>query len=284
MDTNGNDIVDSGTVIWDASNGYIPESVVNIDLSTNAGNDLSWDSTNSEFDVDSSTIQSGTTASDVGLGNVENENALAQDGSESMSGHIDLNVHSVENTDKIFQDSSQITPYNTNVINMRHNSGDDIRLSGTKSSSSDVRVRANNEIILRSDIGGSIYTCTLASDTGNFNCDGNKNWVHDLGNGSEAVYTSQESPQVRAVFEGKAHVVDSKKIELPSHFSKTVSDSKPMLRAQVTPRGTLTNSAVMEITDDYIKIAVGKETDVNFRVTGIREGYEDKQVVREKEE
>jgi hypothetical protein len=40
----------------------------------------------------------------------------------------------------------------------------------------------------------------------------------------------------------------------------------------------------MEKTDDYIEIAVEKETDVNYRVTGIREGYEDKQVVREKKE
>lgn len=40
----------------------------------------------------------------------------------------------------------------------------------------------------------------------------------------------------------------------------------------------------MDKTDDNITIKVGKETRVNYRITGIREGYEDKDIVRPKGE
>jgi hypothetical protein len=42
--------------------------------------------------------------------------------------------------------------------------------------------------------------------------------------------------------------------------------------------------AVTERTSDYVVIEASSDVDVDFRVTGIREGYEDKQVVRVKEE
>ncbi len=111
---------------------------------------------------------------------------------------------------------------------------------------------------------------------------GNKNWVHELNSTHEAVYSSQESPEVRAVYEGRTRTVDGEaNVTLPSHFSKTVSDARPSLRVQATPH-SLTTVAVTERTDDYIVIRSSKDVKVDYRVTGIRDGYEDKQVVREK--
>jgi len=292
IDLNGKDIVDSGTVIWDGSTGEIPNEVIGINLSTNAGNDLTWDSNNEEFDVESSNIQSGTTASDVGLGNVENTAAVNESG-DTMTGDLtfsfaDLNMggNFISSVGKMEADA---TEYGSSVISIETGDGDGVGENAVRFTTGGGTLagfvslnNSGNDLILSGDSNEADDNCVIDSDA-NIDCAGSKNWVHELNSTHKAVYTSQESPEVRAVFEGKAHVVDSKKIELPSHFSKTVSDSEPMLRAQVTPQGTFTKSVVMDKTDHYIEIKVGKETDVNFRITGIREGYEDKQVVRQKE-
>ena len=132
------------------------------------------------------------------------------------------------------------------------------------------------------DTGGS-YQCWLDESDGSWNCDGAKNWVHSLNATHEAVYSSQESPEVRAVYEGKAQVDNETKIELPSHFSKTVSDAEPKLRATATVQGELAYAAVIKKTDDYIVLDSSDPAKVNYRITGIREGYEDKDVVRKSE-
>lgn len=213
---------------------------------------------------------SAATATDVGLGNADNADELDLDGSESMGGNIDLGGNRITTIGKD-DDRSFI---GTTTVDAGAGDG----------TNGDLQIHSVDDVVL--DASGATDTRCILSDgtSGEFSCDVSKNWIHDLENGSEAFYTSQESPEVRAVYEGKAHVVDSKKIKLPEHFSITVSDSDPMLRAQATPQGTFTKAVVMDKTDDYIEIKVGEETDVNFRITGIREGYEDKQVVRPKEE
>jgi len=330
---NGEDIVDGSTTIWDASNGYVPKAQIQ-----------------------------NLVASDVGLGNVENEPQVAESG-DTMTGNLDFGgsyritnladptnaqdaatrswINSNDDdastkcksgnvlfgngscgvieggdgylpndpaTSSVYLGDNRI--FNTAGIRLRESGEiqlgtdsngynndiiiEDSEFSGAVTASDDpdrdLNMEADGDIILTSDMddssGGGIpgYSCYISGSDGSWNCDGTKNWIHSLNSTHDAYYTAQESPDVRAVYEGEAHVVDSKKIELPSHFSKTVSDTEPMLRAQVTPRGTLTDTAAMEVTDDYIEIAVQNETDVNFRVTGIREGYEDKQVVRSKTE
>jgi hypothetical protein len=274
LDMNGQDIEDSGTTIWDAGAGQIATAVVDY---------------------------SAATASDVGLGNVLNKEQLAVDGTNSMNANLEMSENAISNSSLI-----QVIGSGSNSIEIRVKNDNlnenkiqwskdgtsvdsfisvaDVVDAGALEGSSitdDMIISSEDDIQLRVNRNGS--SCTI-NDQADLNCDGSKNWVQDLDNGSEAVYTSQESPQVRAVYEGKADVVDSKKIKLPKHFSMTVSDSKPMLRAQVTPQGTFTKAVVMDKTEDYIEIKVGEQTDVNFRITGIREGYEDKQVVRPKEE
>jgi hypothetical protein len=300
LDMNGNDIQDAGTTIWDASAGNIATGVVdytaatasdvglgnvrNVDLSNTAGSYLTYDSNNDNFNVDTSfdtnadTECSGTDTYLSGAGTCETDDTgSGGDGylpDDPATSNVDMSSEDIDNVDTIGGDSSGEVGF-TDKIDML---GRDIEVDKLVSDS-------NWEVTVDDDGNeGGPYDCSISEIDGDFSCQGSKNWIHDLGNGSEAVYSSQESPEVRAVYEGKATVNKKETFELPSHFSKTVSDSKPMLRAQVTPQGTFTKAVVMDKTDDYIQIKVGKETDVNFRITGIREGYEDKQVVRPKKE
>jgi hypothetical protein len=106
--------------------------------------------------------------------------------------------------------------------------------------------------------------------------------MHDINSSHTAYYTAQESPQVRAVYEGNTTATNGRvNVSLPSHFEKTVSESKPMLRVQATPH-ELATVAVTERTDSWLVIEASKDVTVDYRVTGIREGYEDKDVVRKR--
>lgn len=166
--------------------------------------------------------------------------------------------------------------------------------SGSDSSLQEIDVSANSDpdMVLYSEAtvrlqadqdqsDGGPHTCDLDL-SGNWNCEGSKNWVHQLNDTHEVVYSSQESPEVRAVFEGQASVENGRvNVSLPAHFSGTVSDERPSLRVQVTPH-ELATVAVTERTDSWIMIKSSKDVAVDYRVTGIREGYEYKEVVRER--
>jgi len=152
--------------------------------------------------------------------------------------------------------------------------------SGT-GSSDDTIVRSGDAVVLYAASSGN--SCTLHND-GEWTCIGTKNWVEYLNSTYKAVYTSQESPQVRAVYEGNATVTNGQvNVTLPSHFEKTVSDSKPMLRVQTTAHSPVA-VGVTARSDSWLVIeTAGLETvDVDYRITGIRKGYEDKDVVRKR--
>ena len=123
-------------------------------------------------------------------------------------------------------------------------------------------------------------SCSL-TDT-EWSCTATKNWIHTVNSTHNAVYSSQESPQVRAVYESNATINDGRaNVSLPSHFGKTVSDTNPMLRVQATPH-SLATVAVTERDDGWLVIEASKDVKVDYRITGIREGYEDKDVVRKR--
>lgn len=145
-------------------------------------------------------------------------------------------------------------------------------------SSDDMVIESMDAVSLYSSTG---KTCDFTSN-GDWTCSGTKSWKHVLNSTHESVYTSQEGPEVRAVYEGQTSVENGAvNVSLPSHFVETVSDERPSLRVQVTPH-ELATVAVTERTDSWIVIESSKDVDVDYRVTGIREGYEDKQVVRER--
>jgi len=269
IDLNGKDIVDNGDVIWDASNGYVPTGQIN----DGPGSGLDADTLTGNTTND---IQSCTTASDVGFGNADNADELDLDGSETMNGNLDLGSNNLDSAGGIFMDD------NGNILlnDGRAIGGRAISQTGDPGTSSANYIEfRRTSLYLSADSG----ECNInGNGNGEFNCDGTKNWIHDLGNNSEAVYTSQESPEVRAVYEGQTTVENSvTTVNLPSHFEKTVSDTKPMLRVQATPH-ELATVAVTERSDSSLTIETSRDVMVDYRVTGIREGYEDNQVVIEK--
>lgn len=287
LDVNGNDIVSSGTTIWDASAGEVPSDVVGIDLANSAGSFLTWNSNNEELNVDGDSIQSGTTASDVGLENVQNEAQVAQDG-DTMTGDLEFETDTSLSYPGDGNNNKLIMGGGLGDIELTSDDGNfDVGVSSVylttanAATESEVGVKAS-EISLDEDTSTD-DDCVVTNDA-DWECDGSKNWVHQMNSSHEAVYTSQEGPDVRAVYEETAAVENgSANVSLPGHFSETVSDSRPDLKAQATP-DELATVAVTEKTDDYIVIEASEDVEVDYRVTGIREGYEDKQVVRPKEE
>lgn len=172
----------------------------------------------------------------------------------------------------------QITAPNDNFVDL--DVFDSLKLYAEESSSSQIELTSNDQIILNTDDDSTSTGCTI-SNAGDLDCDGSKNWIHELNATSEAVYSSQESPQVRAVIEGTTTVREGSMIvDLPYHFSQTISDSRPALTVQVTPH-SLATTAVTDRSESSITIEADRNVSVDYRVTGIREGYEDKQVVRE---
>jgi len=281
----------------------------------------SWVNTNDDYEADTNTDASTTcTGADYLAGDGScnadsyeadtNTNTQLDDESASsavdMSGN-DLNDVSDVNTDDIktdnlnvYQDSNIKVGTDLDMQNSDIRSINDLQFSGGESidgsnseisvvsdDSSELKVGAShveviNGVIYISDDTSTSNRC--AFNDGKITCDGSKNWVHRLNKTHEAVYSSQESPQVRAVYEGNATVTNGQvNVTLPSHFEKTVSDSKPMLRAQVTAHSPVA-VGVTARSDSWLVIeTAGLETvDVDYRITGIREGYEDKDVVRKK--
>jgi len=246
-------------------------NVRNVDLADTAGSNLSYNTSSEEYVVNASSIQSGTTKSDVGLGNLINKEQLAVDGSNAMNANLEMSGRAIKS------------------VNTLEDGGNNIWVSGEGiDADQDMHLTSDGSIELRADqegsYGGGPFSCNLEKSSGDWNCDGAKNWVHDLNSTHEAVYSSQESPQVRAVYEGQVNVDNGKlNVSLPYHFSETVSDERPSLRVQATPH-SLATVAVTERTDEWLVIEADSAdtVEVDYRVTGIREGYEDKDVVREK--
>lgn len=67
-------------------------------------------------------------------------------------------------------------------------------------------------------------------------------------------------------------------VALPDHFSGTVGSDEDMT-VKVTPHRLATVAAVQRNTT-HVTIEADQNVAVDYRVTGIRDGYEDKQVVR----
>lgn len=325
LDTNGQDIVDAGATIWDSSAGQIPTAAINaagltwsdlgiskadvsksdvglsnvrdVDLSNTAGSFLSYSESNENYNVNSGSMswadlgvsQSDISASDVGLGNVENI-ALSAAGwsdigiSQSDVSASDVSLGSVQNEAQVAENGDTMS----GDLNMDGNDIDnphiddpftDLEITGGEN----VKISAGGSGVIELDGDGNTANTECTVDgSGNINCDGSKNWVHRINSTHTATYTSQESPQVRAVFEGQTNLENGRiNVSLPSHFSKTVSDTEPKLRAHATPH-TLATVAVTDRSHSWIVIEASKDVKVDYRVTGIRDGYEDKKVVQRK--
>lgn len=102
-----------------------------------------------------------------------------------------------------------------------------------------------------------------------------------MDDGKEAVYTAQESPDVRAVVEDSMEIgPDGATVSLPEHFDAVTSDEAPDVTVQATP-DELTQVACTSRSTTKLEFEAAKPCTVDYRVTARRDGYEDKQVVRD---
>jgi hypothetical protein len=116
---------------------------------------------------------------------------------------------------------------------------------------------------------------------GNLTVAGAKAFTQDYPNDptKQIVYASLEGPEVGTYIRGTSFCNGKVTIDFPEHFKLVTS--KEGLTAQLTPRG---NFRMWIVDLDSGKLVVGCEKEGNFDyfVNGIRKGYEDFEVVKEK--
>lgn len=126
---------------------------------------------------------------------------------------------------------------------------------------------------------------------GNLTAQGNKNFVQavDTDDGpKEVVYTASEAPTPRTEASGVAELDGgSAEIDLPDHFGWVTSDAES-IHVQTTPYSV--DSAGLAVVERSPERLVVEDVDgtgdyeFSYTVRGTRDGYEDKQVVREPRE
>jgi hypothetical protein len=100
----------------------------------------------------------------------------------------------------------------------------------------------------------------------------------------EVVYTSSEAGTARTEASGVAELDDGRaEIDLPDHFEMVTSDEEPLV-VQTTPYGGTAGLKVVERSTEQLVVEdLDSEGEYEFAYTvkGTREGYENKQVVRD---
>ncbi|GHO90351.1 hypothetical protein KSF_003990 [Reticulibacter mediterranei] len=121
--------------------------------------------------------------------------------------------------------------------------------------------------------------------TGNFSVSGTKSFVqdHPTDETKQIVYISLEGGEASTYIRGTGTLIDGKAVvDLPEHFRLVTH--KEGLTVQLTPRGEWLQLYVVELNTAQVVVreAQGKNGEFDYFVQGIREGYEDHQVIQEK--
>lgn len=122
---------------------------------------------------------------------------------------------------------------------------------------------------------------------GHVEADGEKRFVQSVetsGGEKEVVYTASESATPHTEISGVAELEDGRaEVALPDHFGWVTDGEEPIV-VQITPYGGESGTRVVErSTDRFVVEDLDGEGDYEFAYTvkGTREGYADKEVVRE---
>ncbi|PSQ34874.1 hypothetical protein BRD08_08465 [Halobacteriales archaeon SW_10_66_29] len=135
--------------------------------------------------------------------------------------------------------------------------------------------------------GGNVLIDDDLNVNGDVNAD-NKNFVETVATDDgqkEVVYTSTEAPTARTEATGVAKLEDGRaEIELPEHFGWVTDDDEPIY-VQTTPHSADSGGlAAVERTSDRLVIEDRDgdgDYEFSYTVKGTRDGYADKEVVRE---
>jgi hypothetical protein len=121
---------------------------------------------------------------------------------------------------------------------------------------------------------------------GSLQVSGTKSFVqsHPTDPAKEIVYVSLEGPEAGTYIRGTAKLVNGEAvINLPEHFSLVTNDDG--LTVQLTPLGEWLQLYIVQKSTKQIIVreASGKSGQFDYLVQGIREGFENHQVIRDKE-
>ncbi|ALO15016.1 hypothetical protein L21SP5_01366 [Salinivirga cyanobacteriivorans] len=117
---------------------------------------------------------------------------------------------------------------------------------------------------------------------------GSKNFIqtHPEDTTKEIVYTAVEGPEAATFIRGKDTLTNgSVTIDLPEHFDLVTAGEG--LTAQVTPAGNCNGLYVEQVSDNQLVVKELNNGTSNvafyYEVKGVREGFEDHQVIRERD-
>lgn len=118
------------------------------------------------------------------------------------------------------------------------------------------------------------------------NVSGKKSFVqvHPTDPTKEIVYVSLEGPEAGTYIRGTAKLINGEAvINLPEHFSLVTKDE--VLTVQLTPRGEWLQLYLVKTSTKQIIVreASGKSGQFDYLAQGIRKGFENHQVIRDKE-
>ena len=133
------------------------------------------------------------------------------------------------------------------------------------------------------DVGGTLEV------GGDLQVSGTKNFVHSVdttGGPKNVFYTAIEAGEARTEHSDVAETSDGRaEIELPEHFRMVTSEEEPLV-VQVTPYAQETvNPQVVEQSPDRVVVEDRSDCDTEYTfaytVKGVREGFEDQEIVEE---
>lgn len=145
-------------------------------------------------------------------------------------------------------------------------------------------------IVAYSDTGEALSANGKVHVDGDFEATGTKNFVQtvDTAEGpKEVAYTAVEADQAQTETTGVAELEDGRaEIDLPEHFGMVTSDEEDLV-VQLTPYEIdVPGLAVTERSTDSIVVESrdgSGDFEFSYTVRGVREGYEDAEVVRDSE-
>lgn len=136
--------------------------------------------------------------------------------------------------------------------------------------------------------GGGIYDYNL-NVTGNLSVDenlevygGTKNFVEGLNDTHEIVYTSSESGEAVVEWTDSVNVsTEGTRVVLPTHLQEVMSMEEDY-HVLTTSVNSLADTGVFNKTGEGFTLKASENTEADFHVRGVRQGYEDKEILREK--
>jgi hypothetical protein len=145
--------------------------------------------------------------------------------------------------------------------------------------------RGNMEFSIGNSVGEIGLIASMVSIEGNLLVTGTKNFVqdHPTNPTKEILYVSLEGGEAGTYYRGMGKLVNGKAvIDLSGHFDLVTNEES--LTIQLTPRGEWLQLYVAKLTTKELVVeeAQSKSGQFDYFVQGVRKGYENHQVIRDK--